>query len=77
MVHGWWKKKTKQNKQTCVSTNKPKKIRVGRSENIFNFFVLTFFLLEKDQKHLYGLNIINNTWKHTYNEVYNNSHLES
>ena len=36
-------------KITCVSTNMPKKIRVGRSENL-SIFLFNFCLLQKDQK---------------------------
>ena len=45
-----------------------KKIRVGRSENLF-IFLSKFCLLEMDKTCLLGLNIINRTWKHTYNAV--------
>ena len=51
-------------RNTLVSANMTKKNRVGRSENLFIFcpvFFFFFFLLEKDQKCLLGLNIINST----------------
>ena len=44
----------------------PKK--VGKS---FFIFGLIFYLLQKDQKCLLGINIINSTRKHTYNEIKN------
>ena len=47
-------------KITRVSTNMTRKIRVGRSENLF-LFCLFFCLLEKDKNCLLGINIINST----------------
>ena len=40
-------------KNTCVSTNMPKNIRVGSSENLF-IFCLNFCLLEKIKKVYWG-----------------------
>ena len=49
-------------KNTCVSANMLKRIRVGRLENIFFFFFCLIFVCNKSiKKYLLQLNIINIT----------------